>query len=316
MRYVWRLVGSRLALGVLTILFASFAIFWLVELLPGNAATAILGRGATAHQIATLSAQLHLGESPVHRYLTWLIAFLQGNWGVSIAAQRPVRQYVLPALRHSLLLAGTALVIYVPLSLGLGMLMAVLRQRRSIRFLSAFVVLTSAIPEFVFGIFFLIVFTVELPWFPPLANLQSGMSFGQYVHTLALPALTLAIVMSSYAARMMQANLVAVLDSEYVRMAVLKGLPRWRVVLRHAVPNALGPAMRVTVLNIAWVVGSIVLVENIFNYPGIGTLMVQSISLHDFPVVEAITLIMAVTYILANLAADVLAAVFDPRLRK
>ncbi|MGH3881397.1 MAG: ABC transporter permease [Actinophytocola sp.] len=315
MRYVLRIVAQRLLLALFTILIASFGIFWMVELLPGDVATRILGQAATDETAATLRERLHLDEPAMQRYLRWLGDFVRGDWGVSLVADRPVTEYVLPRLGNTLLLAGFAIALYVPLALTLGVITAVFRERRFVGWLSAAVVLTTAIPEFVLGILLLVTFAVMLPWFPPLADITRAGSLPELLHVIALPALTLTLAMTAYAVRMMHSSLVTVLESEYVRMARLKGLPAWRIVFRHAVPNAMGPAIRVTVLNVAFVVGGVVLVERIFNFPGIGRLLVDSIQLLDTPVIEAITLILASTYILANLGADLLAALFNPRLR-
>lgn len=315
MRFVVRLVGQRLLLALFTILIASFAIFWMVELLPGDVATRILGQAATAETAATLRERLNLGEPAMQRYLSWLGGFVRGDWGVSLVADRPVTEYVLPRLGNTLFLAGVAIGLYVPLALTLGVITAVYRERRFAAWISAAVVLTTAIPEFVLGILLLVTFAVMLPWFPPLADISQAGSLPELLHAIALPALALTLAMTAYAVRMMHSSLVTVLESEYVRMAILKGLPRWRIVFRHAVPNAMAPAIRVTVLNVAFVVGGVVLIERIFNFPGIGRLLVDSIQLLDTPVVTAVTLILASVYILANLGADLLAALFNPRLR-
>jgi peptide/nickel transport system permease protein len=315
MHYLVKLVGRRLVLGVVTILVVSLGIFWMVELLPGDVATRVLGQSATPETTAALRAQLHLDEPAPARYLAWLTHFVSGDWGQSIVSRQPVDAYVLPRLANTLMLAGLALVIYVPTCLSLAVVTAVFRERRIVAWLSAAIVLTAAIPDFVLGILLLVGLAVFLPLFPPLADIDSAGSLSEALYLMALPAITIALVMTAYGVRMMHSSLVEVLESEYVRMATLRGLPRWRVVLRHAVPNAMGPAIRVTVLNIAWVVGGMVLIEGIFNFPGVGRLLVDSIRLLDTPVILAVTLILATTYIVANIVADVLAALFNPRLR-
>lgn len=315
MRYLARLVVPQVGLALVTLLAVSLIIFWSVEWLPGDAATRILGRDANPERVAALRAELRLDEPPLERYGQWLGGFVRGDWGDSLVAQRPVTDYVLPRLENTLILAAFALALYVPLSLLLGIVTAVFRERRFTSLLSALVLVGTAIPEFVVGIFLLLVFAVALPWFPPLALIDRADSFPELLHTLALPALTLTLAMTAYAVRMMQASLVSVLDSDYVRMATLKGLSRRRVILRHALPNALGPALRVTVLNVAWLIGGVVLVEVVFTYPGVGQLLVDSIRNLDTPVIEAIALILAAVYIIANLGADLAAGALNPRLR-
>lgn len=315
MHYVLRLVLARLGLALLTLLAVSLVIFWTVELLPGDPATRILGQGASPERAQVLREQLRLDEPAHERYLLWLGDFVRGDWGDSLVARRPVTDYVLPRLENTLILAGAALALYVPLSLLLGIVTAVFRERRFAAWLSAAVLVGTAVPEFVVGILLLLVFAVVLPWFPPLALIDDAGSLGELLHMLVLPAVTLTAAMTAYAVRMMQASLVGVLESDYVRMATLKGLSPRRVILRHALPNALGPALRVTVLNIAWLIGGVVLVEVIFTFPGIGQLLIDSIRLLDTPVIEAIALILAAVYILANLGADIAAAALNPRLR-
>jgi peptide/nickel transport system permease protein len=315
MHYVLRLVLARLGLALLTLLAVSLVIFWTVELLPGDPATRILGQSASPERAQVLREQLRLDEPAHERYLLWLGDFVRGDWGDSLVARRPVTDYVLPRLENTLILAGAALALYVPLSLLLGIVTAVFRERRFAAWLSAAVLVGTAVPEFVVGILLLLVFAVVLPWFPPLALIDDAGSFPELLHMLVLPAVTLTAAMTAYAVRMMQASLVGVLESDYVRMATLKGLSRRRVILRHALPNALGPALRVTVLNIAWLIGGVVLVEVIFTFPGIGQLLIDSIRLLDTPVIEAIALILAAVYILANLGADIAAAALNPRLR-
>jgi peptide/nickel transport system permease protein len=315
MHFVVRLILARLGLALVTLLAVSLVIFWTVELLPGNTATRILGQNATPQNVHVLRQQLHLDDPAWVRYGRWLSHFVRGDWGQSVVATRPVTDFVLPRLKHTLELAAFALVLYVPLSLTLGVVTAVFRNRRFAVFLSASVIAGTAIPEFVVGILLLLVFAVTLPWFPPLALIDQAGSFGETLHTLALPAVTLTVAMTAYAVRMMQASLVSVLESDYVRMATLRGLPRGRVIVRHALPSALGPALRVTVLNVAWLIGGVVPVEIIFNYPGIGQQLVDSIRLLDTPVIEAIAMILAAVYILANLAADLVAGALNPRLR-
>ena len=328
MRYALRLVVPRLGLALVTLLAVSLIIFWSVEWLPGDAATRILGQEATPERVKVLREQMRLDAPPWQRYALWLGDFVRGDWGVSLVSripasvasaggrtERPVTDMVLPRLRNTLILGGFALVLYIPLSLFLGIVTAVYRERRIAGLLSVSVLVGTALPEFVVGILLLLTFAVVLPWFPPLSLIDKAESLPQLLGMLTLPALTLTAAMTAYAVRMMQSNLLSVLESDYVRMATLKGLSRRRVILLHALPNALGPALRVTVLNVAWLIGGVVFVEVIYSFPGIGQLLVDSIRLLDTPVIEAIAMILASVYILANLGADLAAAALNPRLR-
>lgn len=315
MRFALRLILPRLVLGVVTLVAASLVIFWSIEWLPGDAATRILGQAATPERARVLREQLHLDDPAFVRYGLWLSDFVRGDWGTSLVADRRVTDFVVPRLLNTLSLAMVALALYIPLSLFLGIVTAVFHERRFTAVVSALVLVGTAVPEFVVGILLLLTFAVTLPWFPPLALVEDSTSFPELLYAVALPAVTLTIAMTAYAVRMMQASLVSVLDSDYVRMATLKGLSWRRVILRHALPNALGPALRVTVLNVAWLIGGVVFVEVIFTYPGIGQLLIDSIRLLDTPVIEAIAMILASVYILANLGADLVAGALNPRLR-
>jgi peptide/nickel transport system permease protein len=314
-RYAIRLVVPRLALSLVTLVAVSLMIFWGAELLPGDTATRILGREATPASVTALRAQLHLDEPAWHRYGRWLGHYVEGDWGESLVARRPVTDYVVPRLENSLMLAGFALAIYIPLSLILGITTAILRGKRLGGLLTALVLTGTAVPEFVVGLLLLLTFAVKLPWFPPLALVDQTHGFLDLLRALTLPAVTLAAAITAYAVRMMQGSLVPVLESEYVRLATLKGLSKRRVILRHALPNALGPALRVTVLNVAFVIGGIVPVEVVFNFPGIGQLLVDSIRALDIPVIESIAMILAAIYVLANLSADLVTGALNPRLR-
>ncbi len=315
MRYAIRLLVPRLALALLTLFVVSLIMFWAVEWLPGDPATRVLGQAATPERAAALRKMLNLDQPPMVRYVRWLGDYVRGNWGESLVAKRPVSDYVLPRLKNTLLLSAFVIAVYIPASLILGVVTAIYRNRSLGVGLSVLLLIGTAIPEFVIGLLLMLVFAVTLPWFPPLSLMDEVHSFGALIHTVALPTVTLALAMTAYAVRMMQSSLVSVMESEYVRTAILKGVPRSRVIVRHALPNALGPALRVTALNLAWLIGGVVLVETVFNFPGMGRLLVDSIRVLDTPVIEAIALLMAGVYILANLAADLASGLLNPRLR-
>jgi len=315
MRFAIRLLVPRIGLAFITLLAVSLIIFWAVEWLPGDPATRILERAATPERAEALRKLLNLDEPPTVRYVRWLGNYVRGDWGESLVAKRRVSDYVLPRLKNTLILSAFVMAIYVPASLVLGVVTAIYRNRALGVGLSVLLLFGTAIPEFVIGLLLMLVFAVALPWFPPLSLMDEVHSFGDLFHTITLPTVTLALAMTAYAVRMMQSSLVSVMESEYVRTATLKGLPRSRVIIRHALPNALGPALRVTALNLAWLIGGVVLVETVFNFPGMGRLLVDSIRVLDTPVIEAIALLMAGVYILANLGADLASGLLNPRLR-
>lgn len=312
---VTRLVVSRLVLSAGTVLLVSLLIFTIAEILPGDAASRILGRDATPETLALLREKLGLNDPALVRYGRWFMRAAQGDLGVSLAGDRQVVAIVLPRLKNTLILATAAVVLYLPLSFGLGILTALYHHRSIDNIFSTITLVGMSVPEFVIGTILMVIFAVGLHWLPSLSMLMPGDSLGEVVRKLILPTLTLTAAMTAYGVRMLRDGLIEVFEAEYVRMATLKGLPRWRVLLRHALPNAMLPALNVTALNLAWLVGGVVVVETVFTYPGLGRLLVGAIGDLDTPVVEAVTLIMAFTYVLVNLAVDVAAILLNPRLR-
>ncbi|WP_137391504.1 ABC transporter permease [Rhodoligotrophos defluvii] len=310
-----RLLLIRTLTALLSLLVVSFVIFWCVEWLPGDTATRILGRNATQSALAQLRQELNLDQPPMVRYWTWLSSFVIGDFGTSLTAGRPVVDYIWQRAVNTLTLTGFALALYFPLSIALGVITAMKRGTKVDNVLSVLVLVGMCLPEFVVGILLISVFAVGLGWFPPLALVDQARSFGELVQLLTLPTLTLVAAMTAYAVRMMRESLIEVLESNYVTMARLRGLSPARVILMHALPNALGPALNITTMNIAWLIGGVVLVEAVFDFPGLGRLMVDAISLKDIPVIQTVAMLMTAVYILSNLAADLLAMVFNPKLR-
>ncbi|HZS89079.1 MAG TPA: ABC transporter permease [Chloroflexota bacterium] len=310
-----KLVIKRLFLALVTLLVVSAFIYWTTAILPGDVAARVLGRESTPAQRALFDKQMHLDQPVPVRYAIWLNGVVHGDFGRSLASQLSVSGIVAPALSNTLLLGLYALVLYVPISVLLAALSAVFRGRPLDAGITIVTLVGLSLPEFALGTLLLIAFAVIWPVLPAMATIEQVQGPLDFLRTAALPALTLTIAMSVYAVRMLRDNLIDVLNSDYVRMATLNGLPRRRIVLRHALPNALGPALNITALNLAYLIGGVVVVENVFAYPGVGTLLVNSISVRDAPVIEAATLIVSGVYILANLIADVAAMLLNPRLR-
>lgn len=304
----------RAGTATITLLVVSMVIFTTVELLPGDMATRVLGRFATQEDIERFNERLRLNRPPAERYAEWLGSMIKGDFGTSLVTDRRVSELVLPRLRNTAILAGFALVLYVPVTILGASLAAIYQDKLVDGAISVLTLVGLSTPVYVSGILFLILFAVTIPIFPVIAEIEFK-SFVETLHILTLPAITLAIVTSVYAIRMLRDNLIEVFGSDYVRMATLKGLPRHQVVLRHALPNALAPALNVTAINMAYLIGGVVLVENIFSFEGLGTLLVDAIYYRDAPVVELVTLIVSAVYILGNLIADVAAIIVNPRLR-
>jgi peptide/nickel transport system permease protein len=311
-----KFVIKRLLLGLLTLFLVSVVVFAATQALPGNAAVAILGRNATPARVAALSRQLHLNESAVSQYTHWLSNILKGNLGISAATQEPVTHYISSRIANSAFLVFVSAIIAVPLSIGLGVLMAVRRDKPTDHALSVGTLGLAALPDFVIGIALVLLFATNV-WkvLPPVSIIPPGEHAWNVPKVVILPAATLIIAVTPYISRIMRASMVEVLESEYVTMARLKGLPNRTVIWRHAVPNAIVPALQVSALQLAYMAGGIVVVEFVFSYPGIGTALVDAVGNRDVPVVQALTLIIAAVYVIVNLGADVITVLVTPRLR-
>ncbi len=312
---VLRLVIERILLSLLTLLLVSLVIFLMLEILPGDVASRILGRDATPESLAALRLRLHLGEPAVVRYGGWLGNLLTGHLGNSLVSDRPIADILGPRIFNTVLLSLYAFIIYIPLTVVPALAQAVRRDGLLDHCLSVVTLVLLSMPDFLLGTVLLVAFVITVPLLPAMSLVDETSSVGEYLRAMTLPALTLAIVMAVYAARMLRDNLIEVLDSDYVRMAELKGLSAGRVLLRHALPNAVVPTLNVTALNLAYLVGGVVVVEKVFAYPGFGGLLVDALQLRDLPLIEATIMIAASVYIAANLIADVGAILLNPRLR-
>ncbi len=311
-----RLITARLLTSLVVLLIVATAIFWSTSLGAGDTATQILGREAPPQAVAALRARLHLNEPFTQRYVHWLSGVARFDFGESVAAQRPVTSIIVPRLRNSLILAMAGFLLYIPLTLCGAVVSAVYRGRAPDHLISLFTLTVGlSLADFVLGTFLLAFFVLVIPVVPAVSDIELARTFGDYVRMLALPAVTVSASMSAYGIRMLRGNLIEVLESDYVQWATLKGMPRWRVVFRHALPSALTPFLNVTALNLTYLFGGLIPVEIVFGYPGIGSLLVESIQLRDAPLIAAVTLIPSAVYIGANLVADVAAILLTPRLR-
>jgi peptide/nickel transport system permease protein len=313
---VLTLLARRLALGVLTILVTSVLIFAGTEVLPGDVATAILGQSATPEAVEAIRNQLGLHDPAPVRYVRWLTNFLQGDLGTSLANGRPISHQVAARLGNTLFLASVAAAIAVPLAIILGVMAAIRANRFFDRAVSVATLVAISFPEFFIAYVLVILLAVQLQWFPSFASISPVMDFGTRLYVVTLPALTLVMVVLAHMMRMTRASVIGVMSSPYIEMAVLKGLPNWRVVVQHALPNALAPIINVVALNLAYLIVGIIVVEVVFVYPGMGQLMVDAVAKRDVPVVQACGLIFAGTYVGLNMIADILAILSNPRLRR
>ncbi len=308
------LVIKRIATSLVTLLLVSAIIFSMVELLPGDAATRILGRDATPETLAIMREKLNLDQPAPLRYAQWLKGAVTGDLGTSLTSGRKINDILAPRIANTLLLSLFAFLLYLPLALIPAMVQALYRDRAADSALSVVTLVLLSLPDFLIAALLLVAFVVWVPWFPAKSALYVSMGFLDTLRALALPAITLAIVMASYAVRMLRDNLIEVLDSDYVRMAELKGLSSRYVLVRHALPNALVPTLNITALNLAYLIGGVVIVERLFAFQGFGSLLVDALQLRDIPLIEATVLIAAAAYIAANLIADIGAILLNPRL--
>jgi peptide/nickel transport system permease protein len=311
-----RLVVARIFTATLTLLLVSVVIFAMVEVLPGDVASRILGRNATPESLAVVRAQLNLGAPAIERYLGWLGGVVRGDFGLALTSQRPITVILAPRIVNTLILSGVAFLIYIPLAVLPALIQAVNRDRPVDHVLSTTTLVLLSTPDFLLGTLLLIGFVVFIPVLPATSLVVESTEFVGWVRALVLPSVTLAVVMAVYAVRMLRDNLIEVLDAEYIRMAELKGLSKRAVLLRHALPNALVPTLNVTALNLGYLIGGVVVVEKVFSFPGFGSLLVDSLQLRDVPLIEATVLIAAAVYVAANLVADLGAIVLNPRLRQ
>lgn len=315
MAQILKMLAQRLALGLLTLFIVSLIIFLAVELLPGDFTQAVLGQSATPETVAAFRKELGL-DQPAHlRYFGWLGDILQGNLGHSFANQRPITELLGPRVYNTLFLAGYAAAIAVPIALTFGILAALYRNSIFDRSVNVAALTAISSPEFLAAYILILLFAVELGWLPAIARVTPDTGLFERLYILFLPAVTLTLVTMAHMMRMTRAAIINLMASPYIEMARLKGLRRGRIILKHALPNALAPIINVIAINLAYLIVGVVVVEVVFTYPGLGELLVDSVSKRDMPVVQISCLVFAVTYIVLNLLADILSILSNPRLR-
>jgi len=309
------LLIRRFLFGLATLWVVSILVFAGTEILPGDVATALLGQSATRESVSALREQLGLNYPAPIRYLSWLSRLVRGDFGKSLATGRSIAALVGERLWNTLILAILTTLFAVPLSVILGLLSASYPDSLLDRTISVSSLMLISVPEFFTAAVLVLAFAVTWRLFPAVIHVSQFSSPGQMLHALTLPILTLTASMLAHMSRMTRAAILNVLRSAYVEMAILKGLTKERIIFRHALPNALGPIINVIALNLGYLVSGVVVVETVFAYPGLGRMMVDSVTNRDVPMVQAVAMIFCATYVGINLVADLLVMATNPRLR-
>lgn len=309
-----RLLMRRLIFAVLTLLATSVIVFVATEILPGDVVTALLGQNATPELVNNMRLELGLDQPAIHRYFDWLGGLLTGDLGNSLASRATVTSVLLPRLWNTVMLAAYAAMIAIPLSIVLGLLSAAFAERPFDRSLSVISVFLVSIPEFAIALALVALLAVKAHWFPAVVYKPDWSHPARVVWQLFLPMLTLLCTMMAHMIRMTRAAVLDVMASGYVEFALLKGVPKARILLRHALPNAMGPVLSVVALNLGYLISGVAVIEVVFSYPGLGRLMVDSISYRDMPLIQATAMIFCSLYIFFNLIADIASVVLNPRI--
>jgi len=313
--FVLKLIAQRLALGLLLLLAVSVLIFAGTEMLPGDVAQSILGQSATPQAVDNLRRELGLDQPAWSRYIDWLGGILQGDLGTALSNRQDIAQSLLGRAGNTLFLAFWTAIVAVPLAILLGLVAVRYQSRWPDRVISGSTLTAISLPEFFIGYLLIYLFAVQLNWFPSVSTVHGGMSLGERLHAIALPAATLTLVILAHMMRMTRAAILNVMQSPYIETAELKGLGSFRIIARHAFPNAIAPVVNVVMLNLAFLIVGVVVVEVIFVYPGMGQYLIDHVSKRDVPVVQAVGLIFAAVYIGLNMLADIIAILTNPRLR-
>jgi len=310
-----RLVATRLALGIVSLLAVSIVVFAITALLPGDAAQEQLGQAATPEAVAALRAQLGLDAPAPVRYWHWLTGIIRGEPGQSLVNNLPVAAMIGTRLPNSLLLAAATALVSVPIALMLGIASAMWRGSWFDRAVSVAAVSIVSVPEFLVATVAVMIFAVKLRWLPALSSASDITSIGQLLRSFTLPVLSLCCVIVAQMVRMTRAAVIDQLRSPYIEMVRLKGARPMRIVLAHALPNAVGPIANAVALSLSYLLGGVIIIETIFNYPGIAKLMVDAVSTRDMPLVQACAMIFCAAYLALVTLADLAAIVSNPRLR-
>lgn len=298
-----------------TVLISSLIIFLICRLLPGDIARVLLGREAGEAALAALRTELGLDRPLPLQYIDWLRGFLTGDWGIAYSTRQPIRPLVMERLSNSLLLAGATLALALPLGIGLGVWAGWRAGKPDDTVISVSTLAVTGLPEFVTGLLLIDLFAFRLRWLPANSSIRPDASFFEILPQLVLPAITATLVLLAYIARLTRTGVIAELEQEYVRTAMLKGLTPATILRRHVLRNALLPAITVIAISLGWLISGLIVVENVYNYPGIGRLLTFAIDRRDLLLLQAVAMITVVIFAVANLLADLMYALLDPRIR-
>jgi len=310
-----RMVLQRLGIGIVTLFVVSVIVFVITSILPGDVAAIKLGQSATPETLAALRAELGMDKPGYVRYFLWLGNMATGDLGISKAGGATIASLIDSRIGNTLMMAGLVSLISIPISISLGLWAAMHPGTRLDRIVTFGTLSTISVPEFFIATIMVLVFAVKLKWLPATLYLTSDETFFELLKAIAMPLITLVIVVSAQMIRMTRAGILNVMSSPYIEMAILKGVPRKRIILRHAMYNAIGPIVNVIALNLAYLVSGVVIVETIFSYPGLAKLMIDGVQTRDLPLVQACAMIFCAVYVVLILIADIASILSNPRLR-
>lgn len=312
---IFEILGHRLIIGLGTLLFVSVLVFLGTEILPGDVAHAILGQGATPELVEQVRDRLGLNE-PLHvRYFVWLTNFVSGDFGTSLANGADIGTEIGRRASNTILLALSTALISVPLAVALGLMAAVKPGGLIDRAITSTSLALISFPDFLVAVVLVTIFAIKLRWLPAIASIRPSYEFLDWVRILILPVTALSFTILAHMVRMTRSAVLNVLASPAIEMAILKGVPRKRLLLRHALPNALGPIINVVALNLAYLISGVVVIETLFNFPGLGRYMVEAVTNRDVPIVQTCAMIFCSFYVVLNMSADILSILANPRVR-
>ena len=309
------LVIKRILLGLITLFIVSLITFVGVEILPGDACTTYLEREAYGAALEACYERLGLNVPAYERYISWAFGVLQGDFGYSLSGDMKINDVLGPRVKNSMVLASASILIGIPIALLLGIITALWRDKMPDIIISTIAIFSMTIPEFVSATLLILIVAIWLEWLPGIVIVPTGVSVYELLPNIILPVIAISMIMTAHMARMVRSSVIQVMASDYVQMAILKGVPYWKMEFKHVLPNALLPAINVVALTIAWLLGGVVVTEVVFNYPGLGRLVIESISNRDLPVVQALAIILASIYVSINLIADLMTLMLNPRLK-
>jgi len=309
------LIVGRLAIAAVTLLIISFAVFAAAQMLPGDVAEILLGQAATPQAVADLRAAMDLDSPALLRYANWLAGLATGDFGMSYVNRMPVAELISGRLANTLLLAATTTLIAVPVALLLGITTAMNQGSLYDRVITTGIISVISVPEFMIATLAVLIFAVWLKWLPALSLANEIHGLGDLLRVFAMPVITLSFVISAQMIRMTRAAVIETLKMPFIEMAVLKGASRGRIVLRHALPNAIGPIANAVALSLSYLLGGVIIVETIFNYPGVAKLMVDAVSTRDLPLIQSCAMLFCFGFLILTTCADVIAILANPRLR-